>query len=129
MKIFNILLTLTFLLLSYSSFAQSAKKVDSVEFCGIKYPGPTGCQTFGNVPDHHEQIATDYVAFLTAGIRAVYPNTSLRDAWALAWGGLEETSFYKKKLTQAERTEIQTILANYKKSAAVLTRKGTYCNP
>jgi len=49
MKIFNTLLTLTFLLLSYNSFAQSAKKVDSVEFCGIKYPGPTGCQTFDNM--------------------------------------------------------------------------------
>lgn len=95
-------------------------------FLDAKYPRVNGIYP---VPDHHEQIASDYVAFLTAGIRAVYPNTSLRDAWALAWGGLEETTFYKKKLTQAERTEIQTILANYKKTAAVLTRKGTYCNP
>ncbi|WP_448633232.1 hypothetical protein [Pedobacter panaciterrae] len=96
-------------------------------FITAKYPTtPDGIIP---IPDHHAKIADDYLVFLVAAVRAVYPNTSLRDAWALAWGGLEETPFYLTKLTAAERTEIQTILANYKKTAAVLTRKGTYCNP
>ena len=43
-------------------------------------------------------------------------------------GGLEATPFYNKKLSAAERTEIEQINSQHRKAAVATERKGTYCN-
>jgi hypothetical protein len=45
--------------------------------------------------DDHEEMANDYVAFLTEALLNLFPNMSRSDAEALSWGGLHETAVWK----------------------------------
>ncbi|AOM77371.1 SprT-like domain-containing protein [Pedobacter steynii] len=78
--------------------------------------------------DDHAQMADEYIALLTGALKVAFPQIGLKDAWALSWGGLEATPYYNKKLSAAERTEIEKINSQHRKTAPVAERKGTYCN-
>ncbi|MBB6274411.1 hypothetical protein HDF26_004885 [Pedobacter cryoconitis] len=94
-------------------------------YLGTKYIiGPDGKYIMG---DEHSEIANNYIALLTGSLKVAFPNISNQEAWALSWGGLEETPFYMTKLSQAERNEIQKINNQHKKSIDPSERKGTYC--
>ncbi|MDR6786484.1 hypothetical protein ABIE26_005329 [Pedobacter africanus] len=49
-------------------------------------------------------------------------------AWALSWGGLERTNYFKFKLTPQEQEQVNKIDQNSRKSALAADRIGTYCN-
>jgi hypothetical protein len=94
-------------------------------YLGTKYiKGLDGKYIIG---DDHSEMADNYVALLSGSLKVAFPNISNQDAWALSWGGLEETPFYMTKLTQAERNEIQKVNSQHKKSNTPSERKGTYC--
>ncbi len=61
-------------------------------------------------------------------LNIAFPGISDRDAWALSWGGLEDTPFYKGKLSTNERLEIQNLMDRHRKGMAANLRHGTYCN-
>jgi hypothetical protein len=78
------------------------------------------------MPDQHETMANNYVSLMTDALKLAYPNISNQEAWALSWGGLQETPFYTSKLSSEERSEIESINNKHRKSAS--NRLGTYCN-
>jgi hypothetical protein len=43
----------------------------------------------------HEDIAKNYIEPFTNILHSIYPNLNLRDATAMAWGGLESSSLWK----------------------------------
>lgn len=49
-------------------------------------------QTFINIPNQHEYMATNYVTVISSALTSKFPEISSYDAWGLAWGGLQETS-------------------------------------
>ena len=73
-------------------------------------------------------MADKYVFLMTGALKVAFPSISDRDAWALSWGGLEDTPFYKTKLSEAERVEIQNLMDRHRKSTSANLRHGTYCN-
>lgn len=80
------------------------------------------------IANQHQTMADKYVFLMTGALKIAFSNLSDRDAWALAWGGLEDTPFYKTKLSEAERIEIQNLMNRHRKNTAVNLRRGTYCN-
>jgi len=94
-------------------------------YLGTKHiKGPDGKY----IIDDHSEMANNYIALLSGSLKVAFPTISNQEAWALSWGGLEETPFYMTKLTQAERDEIQKVNNQHKKSNNPSERKGTYCN-
>ena len=61
-------------------------------------------------------------------MKSIFPNIDLKDVTALSWGGLEDTPFYKTKLSEAERVEIQNLMNRHRKNTDANLRHGTYCN-
>ncbi|MBT2564263.1 hypothetical protein J7E50_16585 [Pedobacter sp. ISL-68] len=80
------------------------------------------------ISNQHQTMADKYVFLMMGALKVAFPNLSDRDAWALSWGGLEDTPFYKTKLSEAERVEIQNLMDKHRKSTAANLRHGTYCN-
>lgn len=81
------------------------------------------------IPNNHEMIANNYVALLTGALRSAFPDLTLNEAWALSWGGLEDTSFYNSKLNDSERATITDINNRHqKKSTLIFNPLGTFCN-
>lgn len=80
------------------------------------------------MPDHHSTMADSYISLMTTALKTAFPNISNPEAWALSWGGLEETPFYTTELTSDQRLEIESINKKHKKSEEGTVRLGTYCN-
>ncbi|WP_293741736.1 hypothetical protein [uncultured Pedobacter sp.] len=80
------------------------------------------------ISNQHQTMADRYVFLMTGALKIAFPNLSDRDAWALSWGGLEDTPFYKTKLSEIERVEIQNLMTTHRKNTAANLRHGTYCN-
>ncbi|ALL07825.1 hypothetical protein AQ505_21405 [Pedobacter sp. PACM 27299] len=94
-------------------------------YLDTKYPkGLDGTISIG---DGHSKMADDYIALLTGSLRVAFPSLSLQDAWGLSWGGLQFTSFYKNKLSDSERAEIEDINEQHKKSTPSSKRRGVFC--
>jgi hypothetical protein len=80
------------------------------------------------ISNQHQTMADKYVFLMTGALKVAFPNLSDRDAWALSWGGLEDTPFYKTKLSEVERLEIQNLMNRHRKNTDANLRHGTYCN-
>jgi len=80
------------------------------------------------IANQHETMADSYVLLMTGALQIAFPNISTKDAWALSWGGLEDTPFYNTKLTAEQKIEIKSINERHKKSSDANLRHGTYCN-
>ncbi|WP_316797127.1 hypothetical protein [Pedobacter agri] len=78
--------------------------------------------------DQHEEMANKYIILMTGALKIAFPNISDSEAWALSWGGLEETPFYTTKLTDAQRLQI-TGLNDRHKNKSLTNHLGTYCKP
>ena len=79
------------------------------------------------INNSHAAMADNYIALLTGALRLDFPSLSLQEAWALSWGGLEQTPFYLTKLNEPERTLIKQINQRHRRSST--NRLGTYCTP
>lgn len=71
----------------------------------------------------HDEMASKYVALMTGALTVAFPDISLKDAWALSWGGLEKTTLYNQLLTPAEKSEIESLNRQYSDKTAS-DRKG-----
>lgn len=80
------------------------------------------------VGNGHNEMADNYIVLLIGALNIAFPNISYQEAWGLAWGGLEETSYFKFKLTTQEQAEVHRINSNSRKTASSADRLGTYCN-
>ncbi|MBC8984798.1 hypothetical protein H9X96_03310 [Pedobacter sp. N36a] len=80
-----------------------------------------------SIGDGHSKMADEYIDLLTGSLRVAFPSLSLKDAWGLSWGGLQFTSFYKTKLSDGERAEIEDINEQHKKSTSSSKRRGVFC--
>jgi len=80
------------------------------------------------IDDQHEIMAEQYVTLLIGALRINFPTLSLNDAWGLAWGGLEETNLFTKKLTETEREQVISVNTRHRKSTPSGQRLGSYCN-
>ena len=80
------------------------------------------------IANQHETMADSYVLLMTGALQIAFPNISAKDAWALSWGGLEDTPFYNTKLTAEQKIEIKSINERHKKSSDANLRHGSYCN-
>ncbi|WAC41196.1 hypothetical protein [Pedobacter sp. SL55] len=80
--------------------------------------------------NEHQDMAEKYLTLMVGALKINYPSLSDKDAWGLAWGGLENTPFYKDntKLTANQRLEIAEINRKHKNKSNPLDRSGTYCN-
>jgi len=67
------------------------------------------------ISNQHQTMANNYILLMTGALKIAFPNINDRDAWALSWGGLEDTPFYMTKLTPSERSEIQNLIGRHKK--------------
>jgi len=79
-----------------------------------------------NISTQHEDMATQYVILMIGALKIAYPSISDQEAWALSWGGLEETNLYDQKLSQDQKSIIAEI--NRKHTNKSTPRSGTYCN-
>lgn len=79
------------------------------------------------ISDQHQDMATKYVTLMTGALRIAFPSLSNSEAWALSWGGLEETRFYTTILTEDQRKAITTLNDKHKNKDAA-DKLGTYCN-
>ena len=59
--------------------------------------------------DEHQDMADRYLFLMIGALRVNYSGISDKDAWGLAWGGLQETPFYTTKLTADQRRDIGEI--------------------
>jgi len=75
----------------------------------------------------HTQMANEYVTLISGALHIAYPNISNQEAWALSWGGLQETPFYIS-LTQAQKDTIVEINSRHR-SNTVTNKLGTRCTP
>ncbi|GGE71312.1 hypothetical protein EV200_1167 [Pedobacter psychrotolerans] len=82
-------------------------------------------QTFINIPNQHEYMATNYVTVISRALTSKFPEISSYDAWGLAWGGLQETSLWGV-LTESDKQQIIDINKNYSNRGSL--KKGDYCN-
>ncbi|WP_029288883.1 hypothetical protein [Pedobacter sp. R20-19] len=82
-------------------------------------------QTFINIPNQHEYMATNYVTVISSALTSKFPEISSYDAWGLAWGGLQETSLWDV-LTESDKQQIIDINKNYSNRGSL--KKGDYCN-
>ncbi|GGI24196.1 hypothetical protein GCM10008119_11450 [Pedobacter mendelii] len=80
------------------------------------------------ISNQHETMANNYILLMTGALKIAFPNLGDRDAWALSWGGLEETPFYTTMLSVTEQAEIQNLNERHKKATDANLRHGTYCN-
>jgi hypothetical protein len=80
-----------------------------------------------NISSQHDDMANNYLILMTGALKIAFPNISDQEAWALSWGGLEQTNFYTTKLTEDQRYAIGQINRRYTNKLAT-DKKGTYCN-
>jgi hypothetical protein len=73
----------------------------------------------------HEEMANKYIILMTGALRIHNPNIPAIEAWALAWGGLQETTLWDS-LTDDQRNQIGAINSRHRNSS--VNRLGTYCN-
>ncbi|MDR6786471.1 hypothetical protein ABIE26_005342 [Pedobacter africanus] len=75
----------------------------------------------------HNEMADNYIALLTGALKVAFPGISDEMAWGLSWGGLEETTYFKYKLTAQEQEQVKQVNQNSRKTAPSGSRIGTYC--
>lgn len=92
-------------------------------FLSAKYPAVSGQL---QIPEDHTEMANNYILLLTTSLKTAYPNIDESEAWALSWGGLQDTPFYNGLLNSAQKTFIVSVNERHRKSAT--NRSGTYCN-
>ncbi|MBC6110304.1 hypothetical protein ACFOG5_06025 [Pedobacter fastidiosus] len=82
------------------------------------------------VPNDHNTMATSYVATMTGALQTAFPSLSTNEAWALAWGGLENTTLFNSNLlTDTQRADIKAINSRHSKTPpSGTTAMGTFCN-
>ncbi|TCD18275.1 hypothetical protein EZ456_21450 [Pedobacter psychrodurus] len=80
-----------------------------------------------HISTQHDDMANKYLTLMTGALKIAFPNISDQEAWALSWGGLEETDLYTKKLTQAQRDAI-TVTNRRHTNKLATDKQGTYCD-
>nr|WP_121271788.1 hypothetical protein [Pedobacter schmidteae] len=73
------------------------------------------------------EMADNYIALLTGALKVAFPGISDELAWGLSWGGLEETTYFKYKLTTQEQEQVRQVNQNSRKTAPSGSRLGTFC--
>ncbi|MGE6220673.1 hypothetical protein ACQKCH_12670 [Nubsella zeaxanthinifaciens] len=75
----------------------------------------------------HTQMASEYILLMTGALQVAFPGLSSQEAWALSWGGLQDTPFWSS-LTPAQQNTIRDINSRHKDKTAS-NKLGTYCIP
>lgn len=75
----------------------------------------------------HTQMANEYILLMTGALQVAFPTLSNQEAWALSWGGLQETPFYST-LTQAQKNTIADVNTRHRSNTAT-NKLGTRCTP